>query len=580
MKRGRAVAFLSAWIISGTSLININAGAAENVQQTFASKYSADPTQTFFTGSNMNGSQAGIFFASNVRGVVLPTVEVRKGINNGQSFQAHLCTGIDDSSCSPSQGWNGAKVVSGIGNCYNDAAAIASCVESFSIIGADGKEYVAKPSAKFPSKAPEFPGIPGNYPPGHAPWLWKVEGDPSGSDNEYLLAGYINSAADTKKGSARGGVIDGKWSPIIQNFNFEIIPVYKESAPNIKANLAQEIVQGELHRVASLPVIGCYAADDGLCINRRPFTEGTKVKITLHLSRRISGWIEGRLDRPVVTTSHINDNVDRVNVTAGFSHDVFAGKFVDKNSQTIAALQAPSACPKNNKFGAVISGQQAAMGMDPGEDCAIDYYKQLAPVLGDSAFAITPSWTLTTTQKTSNISKCITDVDGLAGVGATNAAAYDPGEPQYNSSDSTLTYRVAAPSKTKDGSSIAGRYALAISTPVFQCLYNIKTIPSEAKISITSTGGKDVVQTVSINQSGGWVNFAANNFDFSDTSLLTISFPKAAPAPSSPVAAAAPAATKAATAKPAIVTITCIKGKVKKIVSGAKPTCPAGYKKA
>jgi len=560
---------------------------ANTLQQSFTSKYPADPTQTFFTANAGPSGKVGIFFASNIRGAVLPSIEVRKSAQNGSTFQAHQCKSFDDPSCDPSKGWNGIKLVSGVGNCYNDPAATTSCVESFSIIGSDGKEYPAKPEVKFPAGAKEFAGSPGLFPAGQAPWLWTVPGDPSGANTEYLLTGYINSSAENKsvpgtaKMPGRGGVVDGKWLPLVQTFNFEVVPVYKEDAPGIKASLAQEVIDNNgLHRVVSVPVIGCYATDDGICLNRRPFADGVKVKLTMHLSRRVSGWIVGRLDRPQVSTTHINDNVDKINVVAGVSQDVFAGNWLPNSSTVLNALKPPAACPDNNKFGAVIAGQQGQMGMDPGENCAINFYQQIGPQLGNKAFAITPSWTLTTAQRTSNTSKCITDVDGLAGVGATNASAYDPGAPEFNASKNSLTYHVAAPSLGPDGTSIAARYALSMPTAVFQCLYNVKTIPAQATIAVTSLNGSTVTQSVILNQVNGWVNFAADNFDFSDTSLLTITLgkgaPVASPSPSASASAAAVTSTKPATKS----TIVCLKGKVKKNVTGVNPTCPAGYKKA
>ena len=553
-----------------------------SLQQTFSSKYPPDATQTFSTQGGTNG-KVGIFFVSNIRGAVLPSIEVRKSTQDGSTFNAHQCTSIDDPSCDPSKGWNGIKVVSGIGNCYNDPAAIISCVESFSIIGADGKEHVAKPESKFPANATEFAGSPGVYPAGKAPWLWTVADDPAGPNSEYLLTGAINSSSEnksvpgTKKLPGRGGVVDGKWLPLVQTFSFEVVPVYKEDAPGLKANLAQEVVDNNgLHRVVSVPVLGCYAADDGICLNRRPFADGVKVKLAMHLSKRISGWIVGRLDRPQVSTQPINDNVDRINVQAGISKDVFAGNWLDASSKVFSALKAPSACPDNNKFGAMVAGQQQEMGMDPGENCAINFYQQIGPLLGDKAYAITPSWTMTTAQRTSNTSKCITDFDGLAGVGATNASAYDPGAPEYNEAKGSLTYHVAAPSLGPDGSSIAARYALSMPVSVFECLYNVKSVPPQATIAVTSLNGSTVTQSVILNQASGWVNFAADNFDFSDTSLLTITLGKSAPASST---AATSSTSKATTpSKPATkTTITCMKGKVKKTVTGVNPTCPAGY---
>lgn len=560
-----------------------------SLQQSFTSKYPAGPTETFFTQGGGPNGKVGIFFASNIRGVVLPTVEVRKSTQDGSTFNAHQCASVDDPTCDPGKGWNGIKIVSGVGNCYNDPAAIISCIESFSIIGPDGKEHQAKPESKFPANAKEFAGSQGLYPAGKAPWLWTIADDPSGPNAEYLLTGAIMSSAEnksvpgTKKMPGRGGVVDGKWLPLVQTFSFEVVPVYKEDAPGIKANLAQEVIDGSgLHRVVAVPVLGCYAADDGICLNRRPFADGVKVKLTMHLSKRISGWVVGRLDGPQVSTSAINENVDKINVVAGVSQDVFAGNWLTASSTVLNALKPPAACPGNNKFGAMIAGQQQQMGMDPGENCAINFYQQIGPLLGNKAYAITPSWTMTTAQRTSTTSACITDFDGLAGVGATNASAYDPGAPEYNESKGSLSYHVAAPSLGPDGSAIAARYALSMPTSVFECLYKVKSVPPRATIAVTSLNGSTVTQSVILNQASGWINFAADNFDFSDTSLLTITLGKSvAPTPTpTPTPTTSPlASSKTATPSKSVskTTITCIKGKVRKSVTGINPTCPAGY---
>jgi hypothetical protein len=77
-----------------------------------------------------------------------------------------------------------------------------------------------------------------------------------------------------------------------------------------------------------------------------------------------------------------------------------------------------------------------------------------------------------------------------------------------------------------------------------------------------------VASTV-INESNGWLTLGAYGFTYSNPTIsvkLTQDAPVvAAPAPATP-----------ATKK---ITITCVKGKTSKTVSGVKPTCPTGYKK-
>jgi hypothetical protein len=109
-----------------------------------------------------------------------------------------------------------------------------------------------------------------------------------------------------------------------------------------------------------------------------------------------------------------------------------------------------------------------------------------------------------------------------------------------------------------------------MSTSLLKCLYNVNSIPAQAQIAITNDDGRQTVQTSSLNTSGSWVNFGAYNFDFSDLSLLTVKL-----GGNQSNSAQATPQTNTQGAK---ISITCVKGKTSKIVTGAKPVCPAGFK--
>ena len=141
---------------------------------------------------------------------------------------------------------------------------------------------------------------------------------------------------------------------------------------------------------------------------------------------------------------------------------------------------------------------------------------------------------------------CSKSGSGLQAVVASNASAYDPGAPTFDSKSQKLTYQVAAPVFAADGKTEnIGRYGITMSADLMKCLYNVKSIPSQVNIGITSSDGNSVVQTATLNMKNNWVYFAADNFKYSDLSLLTVTLPKAsAPKPT------AKASTKAAPVKP------------------------------
>ena len=172
----------------------------------------------------------------------------------------------------------------------------------------------------------------------------------------------------------------------------------------------------------------------------------------------------------------------------------------------------------------------------------------------------------------------------MQGVVATNASAYEATAPTYDKSSGTLNYRVAAPHFAPDGKTEnIGTYGLSMSTSLIKCLYGVDQLPSSASISITASDGKERVSTVALQQSGNWVYLSAENFTFSSPTLkIKLNQSGATSSASGTSSNAGSTSTQSAApskATPARVSITCVKGKVTKKVTGSAPKCPAGFKK-
>ena len=123
-----------------------------------------------------------------------------------------------------------------------------------------------------------------------------------------------------------------------------------------------------------------------------------------------------------------------------------------------------------------------------------------------------------------------------------------------------------------------GTYDLALKSATARCLYGFTNAPVSATIEVQSTDGSTQLATTLLREKDGWLYLSASGFTFSSPTIkvkltqdaLAVMAP--APAPSTPAATVA---------KPTVnrVTITCVKGKTTKKVSGTKPVCPSGYKK-
>lgn len=544
----------------------------------FTSKYPLDRSVDIFSaaqpdlGKTTQTEYYGVSFDSSSRLQTTPFIKVENQIGQGLRDE-NLCTGLDDPSCSASKGWQTIFIEGGIGNCA--ANPNTACVESFSLTTSDGKEVIAKPLSKFPKDAKEFDGKVNSdgsgYAAGLASWIWRAEGDGSGSDHDYLLTGYVQSGGQNRNQS---------WNDLhVIQFFFEVIPIVRESSSLVKApeKILQKRVGKSYSEVMSTNYeSACLANDTGVCLHRRDFPSKARLKVTLQLPKFISGWLNGRLNKPSVTSTAFSSTSDRIVVEAGAEQNIFAGNWMKKSSLPKLTFKTDAAA---RMFMGLTNGDNPMSLRDSGEDGALDAYETWSPYLGEKAFAINETWTLSNA-RVDNPSSCVKKGAGVQGVVATNASAYEATAPTYDKDTGTLNYRVAAPHFAPDGKTEnIGTYGLSMSTSLIKCLYGVDQLPSSASIAITSSDGKERVSTVALQQVGNWVHLSAENFTFSSPTLKIKLNQSSAPASNADASVQKTATSAPAKASAPKLTITCVKGKLTQKVSGTAPKCPAGFKK-
>jgi hypothetical protein len=193
----------------------------------------------------------------------------------------------------------------------------------------------------------------------------------------------------------------------------------------------------------------------------------------------------------------------------------------------------------------------------------------ISPLTGNKSTALTNTWSMRTLTNTemSGANKCFTKTPGLKGIVTTNSTTYSAGPPEFK--DGSLNYQVSSPHFNPDGTTpFKGNYNLVMRSDVARCIYGFTKAPIKASITVLSSEGSNDVATTIANEKDGWLYLTANNFQFSSP-IIQVKLSQDAPAASTPAAPATPAKT----------TITCVKGKTTKSVSGIKPVCPTGYKK-
>ena len=151
---------------------------------------------------------------------------------------------------------------------------------------------------------------------------------------------------------------------------------------------------------------------------------------------------------------------------------------------------------------------------------------------------------------------CAGPNSGFYGTGTTNAAIYDVDPP--NMKNGFLSYSVGGVHYLPDGTSLnQGKYVMTLRSDVARCIYGLGKVPIYASVSVTNAKGSREYATTTVGEKSGWLKLSAYGFSFSKKDIaVSISSKKR--------------------------TIRCRaisnSGEIIK-VSGAKPYCPAGYKR-
>jgi hypothetical protein len=207
---------------------------------------------------------------------------------------------------------------------------------------------------------------------------------------------------------------------------------------------------------------------------------------------------------------------------------------------------------------------------------SMDNFLLWLPVAKDKAAAMPTQWRLGTMSDNGSgqVKECLDQEKALAGVVTTNSTMYLDGPPTFN--DGTLDYKVASTHFEADGTTVfKGTYELIMSSSVARCIYKFTSAPISATVSVINIDGTSKVATTVIKDSGGFLRLSAAGFTFSNPTIRVKLFQEATSSTNSKNAPST--STKAPVAKTAPETITCLKGKLSKKVTGVTPKCPTGY---
>ncbi len=443
------------------------------------------------------------------------------------------------------------------------------CMRDIAITDASGKSLDYTVVGEFPTGNPQyFTGSPTlKVPNGGGPTLIKVPGAPHNGGDLYLIKAQMTGVQfQAKQPFTMDGfaisitavkIIDGKYTfsgastnPKLYTKGFDNIGVESGTYPST-----------------------CAIASPTQCAAKYSLPLGLRLGLTVDLSRKISGWLHGRVKGPIVDVSVNKFGGSTIKVSAEPIKIPVNSVWVSNDT---AAQSIKDFYKGKSNYGSPLFGPEnkskplsdIALMRDGNTGHNLETFNEFLTwltTLGDKAQALPTAWSIQTMgnyQVSEQIRQCLNQNDALAGIVTTNAAEYLDGPPTFDKNLGTLDYKVAATHFEPDGKTVfKGTYDLVMSSTVARCIYNFTNAPISATISITSESPEASVAVTQVSEKSGWLTLSAYNFSYSSPTIrVKLIGTPVVPIKSNP------------TKK-----ITCIKGKVTKVISASK--CPTGYRK-
>lgn len=487
-----------------------------------------------------------------------------------EGSNSYICSSLSDLNCSKANRFT-----------FNSILPICSdekdinCIVEFSSINKDGVDDIGKFSIySQPNHPNRFTGNNAiKLPVAESPGIWSLPGTPHSSGNLYALTVGINGDFIKSSSSAT-------WSSFYLNIQAVSLRNGYGKITDINGyeNFPKCIQKAEKDRT----YFGCgngaeeygqyrcaiKSTENGNCYLNHTLPKENKFKVDLRLSQEPNGWLHGRVFNPEISIKAANNVVEAS--IGGVASEVptfySGGNYRELNedlknfwTNCLPKYLCPSGTrkagsdPNNNPNGLTRNVQYTPQ---PYGNNILKQFAELLPLTNDKAVAIPSRWSIRTLQASEmeNANGCFKKGGGLKGIVSTNATVYSEGPPEY--SGDNLQYKVAAPHLRPDDTEFRGSYNLVMRSDIARCVYGFSSAPIRASIQVVNEAGVNSIATTTISEKNNWLSLAAYNFTFSAPTIKV----------------------NLSQAKNLRSTISCIKGKVTKKVTGTKPKCPAGYK--
>lgn len=526
-----------------------------------------------------------------------------------QEFVDPTCKSTKDLRCNSSNLFYNAVIPT----CQNKEEAY--CIEEFGVLPEANKEIPARYDRNFPTKGPQdFQAEPNlNLPGGTTGSLFDLPQAAHQGGSLYYLE--VFTSGDVNASGSR-----------LNRFSIRIFPVklkprfFSYAAPEdgwVKApdNTSDGHKPGSWHQsLASIHPYVATSIPEGMVLARYAFPAGIKFYVKVRMQLRPSGWMHGRLANPEISLTGKPGNyilkvaanpVAIPSVYKKYRYQDMPQLLKDQYDSLTGAYKPEVATWSAQRIQDSLKGGcgHSACTPDPltrnmmimprsSDPYGMDQLKLWLPFVDDKATELLGTWSMRTLDpnEAAGAQRCFVDEsEGVTGIVTTNATQYLAGPPQFNTSEQSLEYKVAAPHLTPKGEIFYGSYDLLMRSDVARCVYGFSNAPIKGTISISGEAGEQKIATEQIKEANGWVSLSAVGFTYSQPTIrVKLSQDKPEPVKveeATPAVAPAPAVTPDSqqAAKPKVVlikkSITCVKGKITKKISGSNPKCPTGFRK-
>ena len=549
---GLTLIFFAAGTLAVTST---NSVAAGNSAEMFAPQPWNDPSIMMISaipGHETNGRASRLF------GEVLDSA--------GHPTKVTACSSLTDSACKDSNYWTANAVLP-----FCTSALTIDCISGVSAEDSNGKALtVSAPISFMGSRGQDYaPEVSAGLPAGSFSSVVDIPEAPHDGGSLYLpivtFRTGLNSSWSPGVKFGSGEFQVGFYAVTLSKGNF-FVPQYSTNVADMRGIPDMQninIANGQ-----------CVQNDASNCAYAVPLPLNVKFGLTLRTSTTLTGWYSGRLANPDFSISKDSQGVNLL-IVKGFAVQVqlISHQFkIDSLPSDMNAYYTSPHYQTEAGGGLTADGFHAT---NRGMEEVFSQFLKWMPLINDKADATPTLWQFSDMNNVGYGNSCFQNNGQVLGVVNTNAIVYIDGPPTWDASTQSLTYKVAAPHYSADGSVFKGTYDLALRSSTARCLYGFSNAPVSATIEVQSSDGSNQVATTLLRESDGWLYLSASGFTFSNPTIKVKLSQDAPPAPTTPPVAPAPKPTVAAKK----ITITCVKGKTTKTVTAVKPTCPTGYKK-